>query len=125
MGQATAIVFLLAAMLLTLHRSAVWAFVTLYLPCVILFSGTKQINLPGIPDVDVLFGIMYGILGGIVVKGGEALNFRFGIADAVILAMSLSSIITAGLTESLWTAVNMFGLEFMGFLMPYFLADRK
>src|SRR5438045_6610307 len=65
---------------------------------------------------------MYGILGGIVIKGGEGLNFRFGIADGVILAMSISSIITAGLTESLWTAVNMFGLEFMGFLMPYFLA---
>jgi hypothetical protein len=122
MGQATAILLLAAAMLLTLQRSAVWAFVTLYLPGVILLSATKQIGLPGIPDIDVLFGIMYGILGGIVIKGGETLNFRFGIADAVILAMSSSSIITSGLTENLWTSVNMFGLEFMGFLMPYFLA---
>src|SRR5438477_7142033 len=122
MGQVTAIILLGCAMLLTLHRSAVWAFITLYIPGVILLSATKQIGLPGLPDIDVLFGIMYGILGGIVLKGGEALNFRFGIADAVILAMSISSIITAGLTETLWTSVNMFGLEFMGFLMPYFLA---
>ena len=118
MGQVTAIILLGCAMLLTMQRSAVWAFVTLYIPGVILLSATKQIGLPGLPDIDVLFGIMYGILGGIVLKGGEALNFRFGIADAVILAMSISSILTAGLTETLWTSVNMFGLEFLGFLMP-------
>src|SRR5947207_12031374 len=122
MGQLFAIVLLVSALVITLSRSAVWAFVTLYIPSVLLFSVTKKINLPGLPDIDALYGIMYGILGGLVLKGGEPLNFRFGIADAVMLALSTAAIITAVNTENMWTGVNVFGMEFMGFLMPYFLA---
>src|SRR5438876_8496485 len=106
MGQAVALILLVSAIILTLRRSAVWAFVTLYVPCLLLFLNTKKIALPGAPDIDVLYGIMYGVLMGLVLKGGERLNFRFGIADAVIVAMSVSAILTAIFTEELWTGVN-------------------
>jgi hypothetical protein len=122
MGQPFAIILLVSALIITLRRSAVWAFVTLYLPSVLLFSATKKINLPGIPDVDSLYGIMYGVLAGLILKGGESLNFRFGLADAIIIAFSIGAVITASITEKFWTGVNVFGMEFMGFLMPYFLA---
>jgi hypothetical protein len=122
MGQLFAIAMLIAALVLTLRRNAVWAFTTLYIPCVILFSNTKKIMLPGVPDIDALYGIMYGILGGIIIKGGESLNFRFGIADAIMVGLSLCAIVSASATEKIWTGVNMIGIEFLGFLMPYFLA---
>jgi hypothetical protein len=122
MGQAFDIILLIAALFITLQRSAVWAFVTLYIPALLLFSVTKKVSLPGLPDLDALFGIMYGILGGVVLKGGEALNFRFGLADLVFVLMSFSAVITASITEKFWTGVNVLGLEFLGFLMPYFLA---
>jgi hypothetical protein len=122
MGQLLAIILLVAALMMTLRRSAVWAFTTLYIPALLLVSNTRKIGLPGVPDIDALFGIMYGILGGIVIKGGETLNFRFGLADAVMVSLSIAAVITASITEKIWTGVNMLGMEFMGFLMPYFLA---
>src|SRR5436309_5737560 len=115
MGQVFAIMLLISALVLTLRRSAVWAFVNLYLPSLLLFSATKKINLPGLPDIDALYGIMYGILGGVVLKGGETLNFRFGMADVIMLALSTAAIITAVNTEVLWTGVNEFGIELMRF----------
>jgi hypothetical protein len=122
LGQIFNVILLIAALMITVRRSGVWAFTTLYIPAVILVSNTKKIMLPGIPDIDALFGIMYGILGGIVIKGGEPLNFRFGVADAIMVALSCGAVISASVTEKIWTGVNMIGIEFLGFLMPYFLA---
>src|SRR6476660_5777423 len=98
MAPAFSLILLIAALVITMQRSAVWAFVTLYLPGWILFSSTKTIALPGLPDIDACNGIMYGILGGIALKGGERLNFRFGLCDLLMLVLSASAITSSYLS---------------------------
>jgi hypothetical protein len=122
MAPAFSLILLVAALVITMQRSAVWAFVMLYLPGWILFSSTKTIALPGLPDIDACNGIMYGILGGIALKGGERLNFRFGLCDLLMLVLSASAITSSYLSENIWTGVNTLGEQFLGVLMPYFLA---
>src|SRR4029079_15682025 len=96
-------VFTARAVSLTLYRGAVVAFVTLYLPALLLLNTTQKINLPGLPDMNVTFGIVYGILGGLVLKGGEAFPFKWGFMDTLMLLLTLSTIITGMVTEYVYT----------------------
>jgi len=122
MGKPVVLILCALAFSVTLYRSAVWAFVSVYLPTLLLLAVTPQIALPSIPDMDARSGVIYGILAGLVLKGGEALPFRFGFADLLVLCLSLSAIITGVLTEKWWTGVNVLGDQFLNFIAPYFLA---
>jgi hypothetical protein len=122
MGKPVVLILCALALAVTLYRSAVWAFVTVYLPTLLLLAVTPQIALPSIPDMDARSGVIYGILGGLVLKGGETLPFRFGLADLLVLLLALSSIITGIITEKWWTGVNVLGDQFLNFITPYFLA---
>src|SRR4051794_37778064 len=122
MGKPIVLILCAVALAMTLYRGAVWAFVTVYLPTLLLLAVTRQIALPSIPDMDARSGVIYGIMGGLVLKGGEALPFRFGFADLLVLLLALSSIITGVLTEKWWTGVNVLGDQFLNFIAPYFLA---
>jgi hypothetical protein len=122
MGKPVVLILCVLALAVTLYRGAVWAFVSVYLPTLLLLAVTPQIALPSIPDMDARSGVIYGILGGLVLKGGEALPFRFGFADLLILLLALSAIITGAITEQWWTGVNVLGDQFLNFVVPYFLA---
>src|SRR5438034_457437 len=122
MGRPLVAILFALAIYLTLYRSAVVAFVTLYLPALLLLNTTQKINLPGLPDMNVTFGIVYGILGGLVLKGGERFPFKWGFMDTLMLLLTLSTIITGMITEYVYTGVSILGEQVLQYLAPYFLA---
>src|SRR4051812_27341073 len=122
MGRPLVAILFAVAIYLTLYRSAVVAFVTLYLPCLLLLNTTQKINLPGLPDMNATYGIIYGILGGLVLKGGEVFPFKWGFMDTLMLLLTLSTIITGMVTEYVYTGVSILGEQVLEFLAPYFLA---
>lgn len=122
MGRPLVAILFLAAIYLTLYRGAVVAFVTLYLPCLLLLNTTQKINLPGLPDMNATFGVVYGICGGLVLKGGEPFPFKWGFMDTLMLLLALSTVITGMVTEYVYTGISIFGEQFLAYLAPYFLA---
>ena len=115
-------ILLFASMWLTVTRSAVTAFVSLYLPMLLLLYSAYKIPLPGLPDLTSTIAVAYGIMGGLVIKGGEPLPFRWSVVDVLFLASQFSIAITAGVTEIFYTSVNAFGEQLLGYVFPYFLA---
>src|SRR3954464_4776648 len=122
MGRPPVAILFCLAVYLTLYRSAVVAFVTLYLPALILLNTTQKLSLPGLPDMNATFGIVYGIMGGLVLKGGEQFPFKWGFMDTLLCLLTLSTVITGMVTEELWTGVSILGEQFMQYLVPYFMA---
>jgi len=122
MGRPVVIIITALAVYLTLYRGAVVAFVTLYLPALLLLNTTQKINLPGLPDMNVSYGIIYGIVGGLVLKGGEPFPFRWSMVDTLMMLCTLSTVVTGMTTRYVYTGVSIFGEQFLGYLMPYFLA---
>ena len=122
MGRPLVVILFCTAMYLTLYRGAVVAFVTLYIPCLLLLNTTQKINIPGAPDMNATFGVIYGICGALVMKGGEPMPFKWGWMDTVWCLGALSTVITGMVTEYVYTGVSVFGEQFLGYLAPYFLA---
>ena len=122
MGRPLVVILFVAAIYLTLYRGAVVAFVTLYLPCLLLLNTTQKINLPGLPDMNATFGVIYGICGGLVLKGGEQMPFKWGVMDTLMSPLALSCVLTGMVTEYVYTGVSIVGEQFLGYLAPYFLA---
>jgi hypothetical protein len=122
MGRQLVAILFLAAIYITLYRGAVVAFVTLYLPSLLLLNATQKINLPGLPDMNATFGVIYGICGGLVLKGGEPFPFKWGWMDTLMSALAVSTVITGMVTEYVYTGVSIFGEQFLAYLAPYFLA---
>jgi len=122
MGRPLAAILFLVAIYVTMYRGAVVAFVTLYLPCLLLINTTQKINLPGLPDMNATFGVIYGICGGLVLRGGEPFPFKWGFMDTLMVLLMLSTIITGMVTEYVYTGVSILGEQFLGYVAPYFLA---
>src|SRR5947199_8077800 len=122
MGRPLVVILFAAAIYLTLYRGAVVAFVTLYLPCLLLLNTTQKINLPGLPDMNATFGIVYGICGGLVLKGGEPFPFKWGFMDTLMLLLTLSTIITGMINEYVYTGISIMVEQVLAYLAPYFLA---
>lgn len=115
------LIFLLAGYL-TLYRSAAVAFATLYLPALLLLGSTPKVNLPGLPDMNATYGAIYGILAGLAIKGGEPFPFKWNWIDRIVIALTVSCIITACITDEFFAGVNVMGEQFLGYVAPYFLA---
>src|SRR3954466_10293552 len=122
LGKPVVFIFFALAAYLTIYRSAVVAFVTCYLPALLLLNATAKINLPGLPDMNATYGIIYGIIGGLVLKGGEPLPFKWGWMDTLMLLITLSVILTGMTTEYVYTGISILGEQMLGYLAPYFLA---
>ena len=71
MGKPLDAIFCIAALVLTLYRGSAVAFVTLYLPSLLLLNTTQKINLPGLPDMNCTVAVLYGVLGALVSKAGR------------------------------------------------------
>jgi hypothetical protein len=111
-----------AAIVITLTRGAGMAFAVVYLPSLILLNGLRNVELPGVPDVTIQTAAIYGILLASLPRIGERMNIRFNFMDWIVIAIWLSSIITAISTEKLYTGVSTTGSLFLTYVAPYFLA---
>ena len=76
MGHLLDIIFCAAALVLTLYRDTGVTFVTLYLPALVLLNTTQRINIPGAPDMNCTFGVIYGIMGRLSHQGRRARRCR-------------------------------------------------
>jgi hypothetical protein len=122
MGKPLDAIFIFLALAVTLYRGSAVAFATLYIPSLLLLNTTQRINLPGAPDPNCTIGVMYGILGGLVLKGGESFPFKWGWTDTLMCLLTLSTVITAMVTEEVYTGVSALGEQVLGYLGPYFFA---
>lgn len=120
-GKLVIVLIGMLALYLTVNRGAVYAFVKIFLPCILMLGVTPKIMIPGLPDVNATNAAIYGILVGIALKGGEALPFRWNLLDSLVCLLQVSCVITAWLTEGTWPAVNVFGTRFLAYVAPYFL----
>src|SRR5436309_2562039 len=101
MGKPFDAILCAIALVMTLYRGSAVTFVTLYLPSLLLLNTTQKINLPGLPDMNCTVGVIYGILGGLVLKGGERFPFKWGWTDTLMSLLALSTVITGMVTEYL------------------------
>jgi hypothetical protein len=122
MGKPLDAIFCLIALILTLYRGSAVTFVTLYLPSLLLLNTTQKINIPGAPDMNCTIAVVYGIMGGLVIKGGEQFPFKWGWIDTVMTALAISTTITGMVTEFVYTGISALGEQVLCFLAPYFLA---
>jgi hypothetical protein len=107
---------------ITLARGPRTAFLILALPCTILLAEVPKMVLPFLPDPGAGFGAMYGILLGIVVRGGEPFTFRWNVVDTLVVLIALAQVVSSVMTERLYIGVSSWGTMFLGWLGPYFLA---
>src|SRR2546423_4733200 len=103
MGYAVVGIIALASLLLTLQRGAVTAFVWLYFPSLLLLDLSPQIPIPSFPDIGATHGVMYGIIFGLLIKGGEPLPFRWGLLDTLDILLVVSMVISYIATEKVLT----------------------
>jgi hypothetical protein len=122
MGFAIVGIVTLIALLVTLQRGAVMAFVWLWLPCQLLLYLAPRVPVPSLPDISPPFGVLYGIMLGLVLKGGERLPFRWNLMDTLILLITLSDIVSYTITEKVWTGVAVLGDRYFEYVAPYFMA---
>ncbi|HTL30940.1 MAG TPA: O-antigen ligase family protein [Tepidisphaeraceae bacterium] len=115
-------ILFISAIVITLQRGAAITFAILYLPILLLLSSVRRIGLPGLPDMSSTYGIIYGILTALVIKGGEPMPIRWNLADTLMIAMVGATVISGIATDKLWTGVNIAGEQFFNYLAPYFLA---
>lgn len=109
-----------AALTVTLWRGPRTAFVWLSLPCLFLLAEVPPMNFPFQPGA--AFGAMYGILLGIILRGGEPLSFKWNLIDALIPMIAAAQVISSAVNANIFTGLNSAGIEFLGLIGPYFLA---
>ena len=114
-------IIFLAALLVTVSGGVRLTFAYVYLPVMLLFAHVPQFNIPLLPDVGSEGAVGYGVLLGLLLRGGEKLDLQFHWLDAVVVLLSILIIITSTTTEFLWTGINSFGTQLFGWVLPYFL----
>src|SRR2546423_4120560 len=122
MGYAVVAIIAVLSLLITLQRGAVTAFVWLYFPSLLLLDLSPQIPIPSFPDIGATHGVMYGIIFGLLIKGGEPMPFRWGWLDTLVILLVVSMIISYMATEKVWTGVAVAGEQFFEYIAPYFMA---
>lgn len=114
-------IFFVASLFLTLRRGPGAAFTYVLLPGWLLLSQIKPINISPFPDFDTASVVSYGVLLAIGITGRFP-TFKFHPIDGVIVALTVSLLLTAYSTGNSWTIVASFGTELFTWIMPYYMA---
>ncbi len=112
----------IAAFCVTFWRGMAATFTYVLLPSLLLIFSVPEIEIQRLPDITTLAAVGYGTVIAFLIKGGEPLNYRFHIIDAIVVALSVISAVSAAMAEDLWPGVSRFGQDFFGWLVPYFMA---
>ncbi len=112
----------LTAVIVTVARGPLIAFILVSLPCMLLLPEIPPVDIQLLPDPGAAFGAMYGILLGLLVRGGEPWTIRWNIIDTLVILIAVDKVINAVLTEYVYTGVSSSGAMFLGWIGPYFLA---
>lgn len=117
---------LVSAMIITYVYGSARAFAWVYLPTLILISTVPRYALPmsQIPALTQVTSCMYGILIGIMLRGGERFEFRWNAIDWLIVALALSRVLTTAINERLWTSGNTLTDVAFNWVAPYLLARQ-
>jgi hypothetical protein len=97
-------------------------FAVVYLPALLLFYPVTPMELAYAPDIDAQSAVMYGVLIASTVDGFTAFRFRWRVPDWIVLALSGSAVVTAVVTEQVWTGVSELGYQTLEWALPYFVA---
>lgn len=111
---------LVAAFLVTALWGVKWAFVTVYIPSLIMLNQLPEIPIPHAP-LAAEFAALYGILFALPFRT-ESLKFKICSIDIIFLLLVVSATITAWSTEVFETGINTLRTDFMRITAPYLLA---
>lgn len=116
------LIFALAAYL-TWTRGIAFAFALVYIPVLVLLSVVKPLKLPLLPDLHSTFAVGYGVLAGIVLRGGIGrLPFKWNLLDTAMVALWMLAATAVAISQGAELGRNMIGDGFFDFLTPYLLA---
>ena len=122
MGPLVILLILLLTLIITLRHNAATAFAMMFFPSLLLMFTVRPFPLPGLPDMGSTTAVVYGILFGLAIKGGEPFPVRWGIIDTLVVLLGSATVITALTTESWYTGVSATGDQVLHFVGPYMLA---
>lgn len=111
-----------ASAYLTVTQASTRAFVWVFLPSTLLLLLIPPLNVPLLPDIDQGAACMYGVLVGLLIKGGERWGLRWTVIDTLMIALAATQVVTAVSTEKLWTGVSATGSLTLSWVLPYLLA---
>lgn len=113
-----------ASAVLTVTRSAVQALAWVYLPSTILLLQVPMLDIPLLPDPNQRIACIYGILVGMLIRGGRPVLFRWNLLDSLLVTLAALRVLTALFSEKIWTGVSAFGDLALGWIVPYLLARQ-
>jgi hypothetical protein len=105
----------------TIRRGPAGAFVYAFLPVLLCLSIIKPISVTGLPDIFSPLAVSYGVLVGMLVSGRFP-AFKPHLIDWIVLACSLTVILTGYYNGVFWTLVAITGTETLRWLVPYYMA---
>ncbi len=109
-----------AAFIVAVLRGIGWAFVTVYIPSLILLNQLPQINIPHAP-LKAEWAPLYAIILALPFRG-ESLRLRLCSVDIIFILLLISAIITGWTTEVFETGINTLRTDSLILIIPYFLA---
>jgi hypothetical protein len=108
------------SLVVTLTAGGGWAFVTVYIPSLLMLNQLPEFPIPHAPLV-AHWAALYGIILGVPFRK-ESLRFRWCSIDTIMVLLLLSATITAWSTEVFETGINSFRTDLLQWTAPYFLA---
>ena len=112
-----------SAFVVTFRGGVAACFTCVLLPAVLLIYTVSPLELFKLPDVSTLAAVSYGTIAALLIQGGGGgLGLRLHVIDALVIGLSAISVVSGVAAGELWTGVNAIGNEFLGTLVPYFMA---
>ena len=124
MTAAPIILIFFSALIVTVYRGSAMALATVYLGTLLCFFNVPPLPLPFIPDMTAGGAAVYGMVLGILIKGGEPFPIRWNLIDLIIVLLIAQTVLSAMFSEYLWTGVSTGGAMVLTWGAPYVLARK-
>ncbi|MCS7033215.1 MAG: hypothetical protein NZ561_04365, partial [Phycisphaerae bacterium] len=121
-AQLVVVLIFLASAYITWTRGVAFTCMLVYLPVQFFLASTEAIRLPLLPDMTSQFAVGYGLLAGLLFRGGEHIPFRWNILDTIVTSLWMLAVVSEFSSEGLSMARNALGDGFLGMITPYFMA---
>ena len=114
-------IILVVSFLVTVRYGPGRTFVWVFVPVLLLLGAVRPVELPKLPDINSTMAVSYGVLMGMIVVG-RVPAIRLHLIDFLVLAISISTILSAVFNGVFWTLVSAIGSEALRWLVPYYMA---
>ncbi len=115
------LIFCIATYWVAVHGIA-RTFAQVFIPALLFFFLTPQLNLPGVPDIWSFSAVGYPVLFMSFAKWDEVRRVKWNALDIMVTIMMISPTISVITNNGAWEGIGLSGEIFFKWLMPYFMA---